>query len=73
MEKRVLPFIPKLQKNSSDPEISNIFQVMADEETKHVKFLSDQFVHYEKKHKFAQVKLLDLKMKSLQTLSSVRI
>ena len=60
MEKRGFAFYSKVAENSSDPEISNIFQVMADEETKHVKFLSDQFVHYEKKHKFAQVKLLDL-------------
>ncbi len=60
MEKRGYAFYAKVAENSSDPDISHIFHVMAEEETKHVKFLSDQFVHYEKEHKFAHVKLSDL-------------
>ena len=33
---------------------------MAEEETKHVKFLSDQYVNYEKVHTFLKVNLSDL-------------
>ncbi|MCX6287877.1 MAG: ferritin family protein [Bacteroidetes bacterium] len=60
MEKRGFAFYLKVAENTTDPEIKHIFLVMADEETKHVKFLSDQFLHYEKEHKFAHVNLPDL-------------
>lgn len=60
MERRGYAFYAKVAENAADPEIKHIFLVMADEETKHVKFLSEQFMHYEKEHKFAHVDLSDL-------------
>ena len=60
MEKRGFAFYSKVAENTADPEIKHIFLVMADEETKHVKFLTDQFLHVEKEHKFAYVNLGDL-------------
>ena len=60
MERRGYAFYAKVAENSSDPDIKHIFLVMADEETKHVKFLSEQFMQYEKEHKFAHVDLSDL-------------
>jgi len=57
VEKRGFAFYSRVAENTTDPDIQHIFLVMADEETKHVKFLSDQFVHYDKKQKFAQVNL----------------
>jgi len=61
MEKRGFAFYSKIAENSTNPEISHIFQVMAEEETKHIKFLSDQFINYEKEHKFSYVNLPELK------------
>ncbi|MEI7492378.1 MAG: ferritin family protein [Bacteroidota bacterium] len=60
MEKRGFAFYSKVAENTADPEIRHIFLVMADEETKHVKFLTDQFLNVEKEHKFAYVNLGDL-------------
>ena len=60
MEKRGYDFYANVAENSKDTEIGHIFLVMADEETKHVKFLSDQFSHYATKHEFAKIDLPDL-------------
>ena len=60
MEKRGFAFYCKVAETTSDPDIKNVFQVMAEEETKHVKFLSDQFAHYDKEHKFSHVNLPEL-------------
>jgi len=60
MEKRGHAFYSKVAENTPDPDIKNIFLVMADEETKHIKFLSEQYINYEKKHEFFKVQLLEL-------------
>jgi rubrerythrin len=60
MEKRGHSFYTKVAEQASDPEIKNIFLTMADEETRHVKFLSDQYIGYEKSRKFKKVELSDL-------------
>lgn len=60
MEKRGYAFYLKVAESATDPDIKHIFHVMADEETKHVKFLSEQFQNYEKEHKFAHVNFSDL-------------
>lgn len=59
LEKRGYSFYTNVAHQSIDPEIKKIFQVMADEETLHVKFLSDQFVHFEKTQTFLKVDLPD--------------
>ena len=68
MEKRGYAFYSKVAENTTDPEVKNIFLVMADEETQHVKFLSEQFVHYGKAHQFTQVNLPDLRHKEFTNL-----
>ena len=60
MEKRGHAFYSKVAEQTPDPEIKHIFLTMADEETKHVKFLSEQYISFEKNHLFAKVELPDL-------------
>ncbi|MEI7897333.1 MAG: ferritin family protein [bacterium] len=60
MEKRGHAFYAKVAEQTPDPEIKNIFMTMADEETKHVKFLAEQYIGYEKNHAFMKVDLPDL-------------
>lgn len=60
MEKRGHAFYAKVAENTPDPDIRHIFLTMADEETKHVKFLSEQYVAFEKDHAFRKVDLPDL-------------
>ncbi len=59
LEKRGYAFYSTVAGQTTDPEIKNIFQVMADEETLHVKFLSDQFASYDKTKSFLKVDLPD--------------
>ena len=68
MEKRGFAFYTKVAENTADPEIKHIFLVMAEEETKHVKFLADQFMHYDAEHKFAHNILPDLEHEAFTTL-----
>ncbi|MEI6884817.1 MAG: ferritin family protein [Bacteroidota bacterium] len=68
MEKRGFAFYTKVAENTPDPEIKHIFLVMAEEETKHVKFLADQFMHYGAEHKFAYNNLPDLEHEAFTTL-----
>jgi rubrerythrin len=60
MEKRGFSFYSKVAEQSPDAEIKHIFMTMADEETKHVKFLSEQYLNYERDHQFKKVDLPDL-------------
>ncbi len=60
LEKRGYAFYSTVAGQTTDPEIKNIFQVMADEETLHVKFLSDQFAGYDKTKSFIKVDLPDM-------------
>jgi len=60
MEKRGHAFYAKVAEQTSYPEVKHIFLTMADEETKHIKFLSEQYISYEKNQIFQQVELPDL-------------
>lgn len=60
MEKRGHAFYSTVAGNSADEEIKHIFLTMADEETKHVKFLSEQYLAFEKDHAFRKVDLPSL-------------
>lgn len=60
LEKRGYAFYSTVAGQTADPEMRHIFQVMADEETLHVKFLSDQFASYDKSKSFVKVDLPDL-------------
>jgi rubrerythrin len=68
MEKRGYSFYSTVANNTPDPDIKNIFLVMADEEKKHVKFLSDEYVHYKKLHTFQKVNLSALAEESFAKL-----
>jgi rubrerythrin len=57
MERRGLAFYTNVSEQTKDPEISNIFKVMAAEESIHVKFLSEQFLSFEKKQRIFLSKL----------------
>jgi len=60
MEKRGQAFYSEVAGQTSDPGIRHIFLTMADEETKHIKFLSEQYVAYEKSRTFADFNAYDL-------------
>ena len=68
LEKRGYSFYTTVAEQAKDPDIKNIFTIMAEEETTHVKFLSDQFASYEKNHKFLKVNLPDLANEKIATL-----
>ncbi|MEI8204497.1 MAG: ferritin family protein [Bacteroidota bacterium] len=52
MEKRGKAFYEKVAEQTSDPDIKNIFNIMAQEELTHVHQLSMQFAHYQKNNSF---------------------
>lgn len=52
MEKRGVAFYTNVSGQTSDPSISNIFNTMAAEESIHIKFLSEQFLSFEKNQEF---------------------
>jgi rubrerythrin len=60
MEKRGHAFYSTVAEKSNDDEIRHVFLTMAEEETQHVKFLSEQYISYEKDHTFTRVDLPDL-------------
>lgn len=59
MEKRGVAFYTTVSGQTPDPEISNIFKIMAEEESVHVKFLSEQFLSFEKNKEFSCPNLQD--------------
>ena len=68
MEKRGHAFYAKVAEQTFDPEVKHIFLTMADEETKHIKFLSEQYISYEKNQIFQKVELPDLANEGFATL-----
>ena len=59
MEKRGFAFYTTVAEQTSDSEISNVFKTMAAEESIHVKFLSEQFLSFEKNQEFTCPNLQD--------------
>ncbi|MCX6251830.1 MAG: ferritin family protein [Bacteroidetes bacterium] len=59
MEKRGNAFYTKIAEQTADPDIKNIFSVMADEEKIHIQFLSEQFASIEKSRSFREQPLPD--------------
>ena len=57
LEKRGYSFYSTVAAQCADEDVKKIFITMADEETMHVKFLSEQFAHYDKTHSFLKVTL----------------
>jgi rubrerythrin len=59
MEKRGIAFYTNVAGQTTDPEISTIFKTMSEEESIHVKFLSEQFLSFEKNKEFTCPNLQD--------------
>ena len=53
LEMRGRAFYSKVAEQSSGKEIKRFFEMMADEETKHIQILSDQFKAYKQNNEFA--------------------
>jgi rubrerythrin len=53
LEKRGQAFYGKVAEQASGSAVKEFFEMMADEEVKHVKILSDQFKAYQNNHEFA--------------------
>ena len=68
LEKRGFAFYSSVAHQAADPEIRKVFQVMADEETLHVKFLSEQFAYYDKHKTFLKVDLPDFNSDGISNL-----
>ncbi len=68
LEKRGYAFYNKVAEQTQDPDIKNIFTIMANEETVHVRFLSEQFSNYDKNHEFLKVPLPDLANEAITNL-----
>ena len=54
LEKRGQSFYGKVAEQASGKAVKQFFEMMADEEVKHVRILSDQFKSYQKTSKFAE-------------------
>ena len=52
LEKRGQAFYGKVAEQASGKAVKEFFEMMADEEVKHVKILSDQFKAYQRDHEF---------------------
>jgi rubrerythrin len=59
LEKRGQSFYLTAAAQSNDPDLADIFSTMAEEETVHLKFLSDQFSNFDKNHQFMKIDLPD--------------
>lgn len=59
MEKRGHAFYATVAAQTADEDVRHIFHTMADEETKHIKFLSEQYLTYNKEHSFKKVEFPD--------------
>jgi rubrerythrin len=56
LERRGKAFYTKVADQAADPDVQQIFEIMAEEETEHIKFLSEQFIHYKQNQRFKNVK-----------------
>ena len=47
LEKRGKAFYSNAAASAKDPDVKKVFQIMADEEEDHIKFLSQQYMNYQ--------------------------
>jgi len=57
LERRGKASYLKVADQATDPDVKQIFEIMRDEEDKHVKILSEQFTHFAQHQRFKDVKL----------------
>lgn len=57
LEKRGKAFYTKVANQAADPDVKQIFEIMAEEEDEHIRILSEQFVHLKQHQQFKEVKL----------------
>ncbi|MFH0892974.1 MAG: ferritin family protein [Bacteroidota bacterium] len=81
MEMKGKAFYEKIAQHSTDPDVANIFLLMAKEEQTHIDFLSKHYVSFHSTSAFAELKLIEkddnmfaaaiLNKKAVQKISSV--
>jgi rubrerythrin len=54
LERQGRAFYQRVSKDSASEAVSNLFAIMADEEQKHIEYLSEQFAHFSAKGEFLQ-------------------
>jgi len=59
LERRGKEFYSAVAEKSDSKSARKIFEMMAEEEDQHIKFLSDQFAHYSRTNEFLSVKDLE--------------
>ena len=52
LERRGKAFYKKVSQQTDNEDVKNIFEIMADEEDEHIKFLTEQYLSYAKNHAF---------------------
>ena len=57
LERRGKAFYTKVANQATDPDVKQIFEIMAEEEDEHIRILSEQFVHLKQHQQFKEVKL----------------
>ncbi len=65
LEKRGYAFYSMVADQAKDEDIKHIFNAMAEEESTHVKFLSEQFAYYDKNQVFMKVDLPDYEKEAI--------
>ena len=56
LERRGQAFYERVAKQATDPDVKQIFEIMAEEEAEHIEVLSEQFIFYAKHDRFKVVK-----------------
>ncbi len=54
LERRGKAFYSSVADKADDPDVKKFFQLMADEEDDHIRFLTEQFAHYTSHQKFKE-------------------
>ena len=49
LERRGKAFYKKVSQQTDNEDVKNIFEIMANEEDEHIKFLTEQYLNYSKK------------------------
>ena len=67
LERRGKAFYKKVADQSTNPAVKDFFEMMADEEAKHIKILADQFQSYHTEQRFVPLGIEDKHASNLDT------
>ena len=57
LERKGKAFYSSVAEKSDDPDVKNFFQLMANEEDEHIRFLNEQFTHFIRNNKFKKTEI----------------